>query len=80
MCAENKQSRMVKRETLVNLFIRKWCMACGKVTDMVPIKTGLPGILAQKCPCGMNYQANFLEDEDELVTIPDHFILPETQI
>lgn len=44
---------------------------------MQRIRTSFPGILAQRCTaCEMNYQANFLEDDDELHDFPDGWVFP----
>lgn len=56
----------------------KWCPQCGKKVQMNPIRTGLPGIWAKQCTiCNMGYQSNYLEDDEDMVEYPDHFIFPE---
>ena len=67
----------IKRGVLHKLFEQKWCTKCGAVKEQTPIETHLPGILAQRCVCGACTQANFLEDDDELITVSDARIFPE---
>lgn len=56
-----------------------WCIKCGKITDMQPIKTGLPGISSKQCnECKSGVRINYLEEDDveiddDLIVIPDNF-------
>ena len=59
------------------MFTKYWCPKCGAYTEMTPIRTHMPGILAQKCACGQGQQANFLEDDDDLITFPEGFKMPD---
>jgi len=65
----------ILRKDVNEMFEKKWCPICAKVTDMKPIFTNLPGIVAQQCECGIGFQANYLEDDNDLLTIPDTFVL-----
>lgn len=65
----------VKRETIWEAFTKNWCPDCGKKTQMTALDTGLPGIGSKKCTeCGTIYQSNFIEDGDDLVECPDHYL------
>lgn len=67
----------ITREAFLSAFGIDWCPHCGRPTTMRRINTGLPGILAQECTeCHMNYQANFLEDDAELIEVPDTWVMP----
>jgi len=70
----------IKREKSWRMFDINWCVACGKVTDMEQIRTGLPGIQSKKCNggCNSHYQANFLEDAEDMVNIKnlENAVLP----
>lgn len=57
-----------------------WCLKCGRITDMEPIKTGLPGIGSKRCRiCNTGIQINYLEDDDvtiegdNIIPMPDNF-------
>lgn len=66
----------IKRGLTWKMFDDKWCMVCGKVTDMFPINTSLPCIFERGCPeCGFYWRQNCLEDEDDLLECPDNFII-----
>ncbi len=67
--------KITRKETFM-AFKMNWCPKCAKVTDMKSIHTGMPGIQASKCPCGMQYQINLLEDEDDMLEVPDTFVMP----
>ncbi len=67
--------KITRKETF-GAFEMKWCPKCAKVTDMKRIFTGMPGIQACKCPCGNQYQINYLEDEDDILEVPDTFVMP----
>jgi len=68
----------ITREQTWDMGFQKWCPVCGKVVDMEPISTGMPGITASKYPeCDGHYQYNYLESKDDLLEVPDDFILPE---
>ena len=48
---------------------------------MERIRTGMPGIQAAKCPdCGTHYQANFLEDGEDMLDVPTNFTGPNTPV
>ena len=67
----------VKRSVLHHAFERNWCPKCGAVTGQTVIETNLPGIFAQRCDCGLCFQANYLGGDNELVEVPDTFTFPE---
>jgi hypothetical protein len=68
----------VKRSVTWDTFDRNWCPTCAETTEMEPIRTGLPGIATQKCPiCKHQYQANFLEDGEDLLEVPDELKFEE---
>ena len=68
----------ITRKMTFGMFENYWCPVCGEVTKTERITTGLPGILAQKCTkCGNHFQANYLESEDDLLTVPDSFIVKQ---
>ncbi len=70
----------VTRGYTFRLYHTKWCIKCGKITDMIP-KNGLPAIFVQQCPeCGIVYQANYWEEEADLIPIMDEAILPDDSI
>lgn len=56
-----------------------WCLKCGKITDMIRVRTGLPGISAKRCAlCNSGIQVNHLEDSSamipkDLISIPDNY-------
>jgi hypothetical protein len=57
------------------MFTNNWCIRCGKHTLIENVRTGLPGIQTKRCTiCGLNCQANFLENNDDDVKIPDYAI------
>ncbi len=59
------------------MFNSNWCPVCAKIVEMEYIHTGLPGIAAQKCTeCDSNYQANYIEDKNDILTIPDSYVIP----
>jgi hypothetical protein len=66
---------LVTRKKTWEMFEKNWCPVCGKVTEMQPMQTNLPGIMAQKCPAEHFFQANFLEDENDTIALPNNFIL-----
>jgi hypothetical protein len=58
----------------------KWCGKCGKITNMTSYP-GLPAIFLQKCSlCNSHFQSNYNEDYDQIIDIPDWFILPSKSI
>ena len=65
----------VKRSNLHKMFEASWCVVCGDHTDMKYIQTGMPGIQAKECACGACFQANYLEDPDDVITLPDTYKL-----
>ncbi len=67
--------KITRRET-IDMFKEKWCPTCGETVDMNHISTGMPGISAQQCPlCENYYEVNYLESPDDLLEIPNTFIL-----
>lgn len=67
----------VTRKLTQDAFGASWCPNCAKVTEMEPVRTGLPGIMAQKCTvCGNHYNANFFESDGDLMEVPDTFVFP----
>ena len=67
----------VKQSLIDQTFFDNWCPRCGKVTEMVRIRTGMPGILSHTCPVCNITQQNFSHgDGDEMVEVPDEFIFP----
>lgn len=68
----------VKRSDTLKSFEMNWCPICAKVVDMEPRITGLPGIASKRCPeCDSHWQANYLEDPNDLLEVDDNFIFPE---
>lgn len=62
-----------KRNNIWRLIYGSWCPSCKAPTLTEIVKTGLPGITARQCTkCDMGIQANFIEDADDLVEIPDN--------
>lgn len=71
----------VTRKETWNAFDADWCPKCAKTVSMERMHTGLPGICGKKCQeCGANYQANFLEDGDDTLTVPDDFVMPNAEL
>lgn len=67
----------ITREKTWRMFEANWCPVCGGKVPMEFIRTGLPGIAASECPkCETHYTANYLEDKDDLLEIPETFKLP----
>ena len=67
----------VTRKATWDAFDANWCPRCAKTVEMERIHTGLPGICAQKCKaCDSHYQANYLEEENDMMTVPDDFVMP----
>jgi len=68
----------VKRSVTWEAFDRDWCPTCVKKVVMKHIQTNLPGIAAQQCPeCKTGYQANYLEDGEDLLDVPEHLKFEE---
>ena len=67
----------ITRKATWDAFDADWCPQCAKVVAMEQIHTGLPGIAAKKCQeCGAHYKANYLEDADDMMTVPNGFVMP----
>lgn len=68
----------VKREILNNLTLKGWCAVCADYTANEKIHTGMPGIQCFRCPaCLSHFQANLLEDNDDLLDVDDNLKLPD---
>lgn len=69
----------VDRKLLIYMMSINWCLKCGKITDMVRVRTGLPGIGEKRCiSCDSHVQVNYNEDddisiEDDMITVPEDF-------
>ena len=71
----------ITRKATWDAFSANWCPVCAKTVEMEHMHTGLPGIAAQKCPeCCANYQANYLENGDDMLTIPDGYVMPNVEL
>jgi len=69
---------LVKRSITWDAFDRNWCPVCVKKVEMKHIQTNLPGIAAQQCPeCKSHYQANYLEDGEDLLEVADELKFEE---
>jgi len=72
---EERKMKVTRKETW-NAFNENWCPICAMKVEIIPIVTGLPGISAWGCPtCKSQYQANFLEDAEDILEIPDNFVM-----
>ena len=67
----------VKREILNNLTLKGWCAVCADYTANEKIHTGLPGIQCFACKCGARFQANLLEDNEDMLEVDDIFKFPD---
>lgn len=66
----------ITRQLTWDMYKAKWCCECGKITEMVPVHTGMPGIVQHNCPeCESGWMVNYLESADDILTIPDDFIV-----
>ena len=66
----------VTRKDTWETFDANWCPQCAGIVVMKTVHTGMPGICAKTCnKCGAHYQANYLEDANDLMTIPDSFVM-----
>lgn len=72
--------KLVTRKLTYLMFENNWCPVCGKVTEMKNIQTNLPGIFAQQCECKNNFQANYLENCNDELKIPNTYILPSDEL
>jgi hypothetical protein len=77
MCKYKKRIIKVKeitRQQTWDAFEANHCPRCNKVVDMERIPTHMPGIQCKKClECSGFFQANFLDDADDIITCPVDF-------
>lgn len=66
----------VERRKIWEMFDRNYCPRCGKITSMTKLNSCLQGIAHKRCHvCQTRLSANFIEDESDLVEVPDDFII-----
>jgi len=61
----------IKRKDTWKMYDDEWCPDCGKNTKMSIISTGLPGMQYKECECGKFLFANFKENGDDILDVPE---------
>lgn len=69
----------IKRQQIFDMWDTNHCPKCNKTSEFTAIPTGMPGIACKKCEgCGGYFQADFLEDGDDILECPDDFVFTNT--
>ena len=72
-----KKNILVTRADANKMLTENWCITCGKFVEMKSIDTGLPGIFGAACPeCDSHFSINILEDDADLINLPESSVLP----
>ena len=79
MCCKT-ETKLVSRAIVNEAIAKRWCPKCGKQTKHTNVPTYMPGIIAQTCnECSTHYQANFLEDDADMIRAPVDLTFPSLE-